>query len=387
MANTLGVYNPIFYAQEALIQLEKALGMAGRVHRGIDEERRTFGKGETINIRRPSTFSAQDAPSTAQDATTETVALTLSYWREVKFKLTDKELAFTGQRIIDDHIRPAAYALADDIDQKLVAEALNVPWFYDIAATPVVDDLTGTRKVMFDNAVPVNDIGRLHFMAGGALEQGLLNLSAFTQQQGAGDMGVASQMRGSLGTKFGMEVFANQNVTTHTKGTCDDATLAIDLAAGYAAGTTSINIDDAGGGSAAGTIVPGDTFVIAGNTQRYAVTNTVTMASGNADQNLTFTPGLAAAVADDAVVTFSFDDHTINLGFHRNAFALATAALPEIGNELGAKIASVTDPVTGLALRSRIYYVGDSSEVHVALDVLYGVQTLDPNLACRALGA
>ena len=381
MANTLGVYNPIFYAQEALIHLEKALGMAGRVHRGYDEERKSFNKGETINIRRPSTFSANDAPATAADLATETVALTLSYWREVKFKLTDKELAFTGQRIVDDHIRPAAYALADDIDQKLVAEALNIPWFYDIAATPVVDDLTGTRKVMFDNSVPVNDAGRMHFMAGGALEQGLLNLQAFTQQQGAGDMGVMSQMRGSLGMKYGMETFANQNVSTHTKGTASTGTLAIDGT--FALAATTVNLD---AGSVTGTLVPGDTFSIAGDTQRYAVTNTVT-ASGNAFTGVTITPGLAVAPADDAVVTVSLDDHTINLGFHRNAFALATAPLPEIGNELGAKIAAVTDPVTGLALRSRIYYVGNSSEVHVAIDVLYGVTTLDPNLACRARGA
>ena len=34
--NTLGIYDPLFYAQEALIQLEKALGLAGRVHRGYD---------------------------------------------------------------------------------------------------------------------------------------------------------------------------------------------------------------------------------------------------------------------------------------------------------------------------------------------------------------
>ena len=77
MSNTLGVYNPIFYAQEALILLEKALGMAGRVHRGYDEERRTFLKGETINIRKPSTFTAQNAPSSAQDLDTGTVSLVL----------------------------------------------------------------------------------------------------------------------------------------------------------------------------------------------------------------------------------------------------------------------------------------------------------------------
>ena len=33
MANTLGNYNPIFYANEALIYLKHALGMANRVHR------------------------------------------------------------------------------------------------------------------------------------------------------------------------------------------------------------------------------------------------------------------------------------------------------------------------------------------------------------------
>ena len=120
MANTLGVYNPIFYAQEALIWLAKNLGMAGRVHRGFERERNAFAQGDTINIRRPSIFTVGDAPATSQDLTTETVALTLAFWREVKFKLTDKELAITQDRIITDHIAPAAYALADDIDQKLV---------------------------------------------------------------------------------------------------------------------------------------------------------------------------------------------------------------------------------------------------------------------------
>jgi len=80
------------------------------------------------------------------------------------------------------------------------------------------------------------------------------------------------------------------------------------------------------------------------------------------------------------------DDHTANTAFHKNAFALAMAPLSELGGELGARIATITDPVSSLALRSRLYYVGDSSEVHVALDVLYGVKTLDPNLACRGRG-
>lgn len=379
MANTLGVYNPIFYAQEALIQLEKALGMGNRVYMAFDEERRSFGKGETVNVRRPSTFTAQDAPSSAQDLDTETVALTLANWREVKFKLTDKELAFTGERIINDHIRPAAYTLADDIDQKLAALYKDVPWYYSLNATPgsVVTDITQVRKVMFDNAVPVQDIGNLHFMVDGNMEANLLALSAFSQQQGAGDVGVNTQLRGSLGTKFGLEVFANQNTPTHTTGDLSDTSGTV--AGAHVKGATSLAVAALG---LTEDIKAGDHFVIAGNTQRYAVTADVTT-DGSGAATLAITPGLAAALSGGEVVTVFQHTGVQDLAFHRNAFALVMAPLSEIGNELGANIATVQDPVTGLALRSRLYYVGNSSEVHVALDVLYGVKTLDPNLACR----
>ena len=384
MVNILGVYNPIFYAQEALIQLEKALGLASRVYMGFDEERRSFRKGETINIRRPSTFDAADAPATAVDLETETVALSLNQWREVKFKLSDKELAFTGERIIQDHIRPAAYALADDIDQKLAALYADVPWYYDLNATTEVQDVIGVRQVMFDNAVPLQEMDNMHYMVSGAFEASLLGLTAFSQQQGAGDVGVNTQLRGSLGTKYGLEVFANQNTPSHVAGTADDPALLVNAA--VAKGDEVITSIDAADATVAGTIVAGDVFVMQGSTQQYAVTGGPYTAAGNAFTNVTFTPPAVQAQVDGDTLTLEQDDHTANLAFHRNAFALVTAPLSEMGNELGANIATVSDPITGLSLRSRLYYVGDSSEVHVALDVLYGVKTLDPNLAVRGRG-
>lgn len=382
MTNTLGVYNPIFYAQEALIQLEKALGMAGRVHRGFEAERKSANLGDTISIRRPSTFTAAAAPSVAQDISTQTVQIVLSSWKEVKFALTDKELAYTGDRIINDHIRPAAYALADDIDQALNALYKDVPWFYDLSGTPVVADVIGPRKILFDNGVPIGDPAMVHYEIDSTFEAGLLGLSAFSQQQGAGDQGVSTQMRGSLGPKYGFEMFANQNVATHTKGTCNDGALQVKGAT--TKGATTIGLDAVDGG-VTGTLVAGDTFVIAGNTQRYAVTATAT-ASGNEFVGVTFTPPLAQDHADNDAVTVRLDNHTADLAFHRNAFALAMAPLPEMGNELGAKVFTATDPVTGLSIRARVFYIGDSSKVVVALDTLYGVKTLDPNLAVRACG-
>lgn len=385
MSNTLGYYNPYFYANEALIQLENALGMGMRVHRGFDEERRAFRKGEYINIRQPSTFTAQDAPATAEDLTTGSVQMQLAYWREVKFKLTDKELALTEETIIDEHIAPAAYTLANDVDTKLAQLYKYVPWYVDLNSTIAIDDITDVYQVLFDNGVPMGNPNNVHYMMGGSLQNGFQQLTAFNQWQGAAQAGVDTQRTGSLGVKFGMECFGNQNVQSHTAGVCADYTGAIDYGSGttdvYEKGATTIHVDSMTDG---GTLKAGDTFVITGNTQRYAVTADVTLTGGEGD--ITFVPPLVDDVDEDTVVTFRVDTHTANMAFHRNAFALATAPLSTIGNELGAKIATVYNEKNGLSLRSRIYYVGNSSEVHVALDILYGVKCLDPNLAVRACG-
>lgn len=379
MPNTLGPYNPIFYAQEALIQLEKALGMAARVHRGYDAERRSFNRGDTISIKRPSTFTAQDAPSTAQDLDVGNVNIVLNKWKEVKFALTDKELAFTTERIIEDHIRPAAYALADDIDVALCALYKDVPWLYAGAGTTDATDITGPRKIMFDNRVPLND-GMVHMMVNGALEANFLNLAIFHNANTAGSANNENALlRGNLATRFGMEIFSNQNVQTHTAGTISDTSV---LSNGtFTKGATSINWDEV---SLTGTVVPGDSFVIAGNTQRYAITNTVT-AAANAMNGVQFTPPLVADVADGVAITVDKEVTNVvnNLAFHRNAFALAMAPLPQLPAQLGAQVSSITDPRTALSIRSRLFYDGNNSKVFVALDVLYGVKTLDPNLAVR----
>jgi len=385
MANTLGNYNPIFYAQEALIQLDKALGMAMRVHRGYDAERAAFGKGDTINITRPGYFVSAAAPvSTPSDLTPENVAIVLNSWQEVKFALTDKELAYTKEKIIDDHIAPAARAIATKIDTDLNALYADVPWGSIISAigSPVVGDVITPRKILFDNKVPL-DPGFIHYELDGALEADLLSLSAFTQQQGSGDPGVTAQRTGSLGMKFGVEPFANQNVPTHTSGDVASTGTALAVVGATLKGATTITLDAV---SATGTLKKGDSFVIAGNTQRYAIMAD-NLAAANTFTGVTFTPPLAANAADNAVVTYNVQGSLVkaqNLMFHRNAFALGMAKLPDVLiSQMGAKVASIADPITGLALRSRMFYDGNNSKVIVALDVLYGVKTLDPNLAVR----
>ena len=372
MPNTLSVYDPTFYANEALIQLEKALGMAGRVHRGYDKAPQQ--KGSVISIAKPSTFTALAAPTTAQDLTASEVQITLDQWYEVKFKLTDKEVTFTTEKIINDHIRPAAYAIADKIDSQLTALYKDIPWSNTNGSPVAVGDFTANRRILNTNNAPLD---MRHLMLSPTQEEEALNLSAFTQWQGAGQAGADAQMRGSLGMKYGYEVFMNQNVQTHTTGVSADATGA--LTAAGTQGDTAISFDSVTSG---GTFKAGDSFIIAGGTQRYVFTADFT-ASGGAKTDAPIFPALVQDYDNLSVVTITLLSGEQGLGFHRNAFALAMAPLSEMGDGRGAQISTVTDPITGLSLRARIFYVGDSSANFVSIDALWGVKTLDPNLACR----
>lgn len=372
MSNALSVYNPTFYAQEALIQLEKALGMAGRVHRGYDKNPQQ--KGSVISISRPSTFTALAAPQTAQDINAGEVQITLDQWYEVKFKLTDKEVTYTTEKIVDDHIRPAAYALADKIDSQLCALYKDIPWSNTNSSPLAVTDITENRRIMNVNAAPTD---MRHLMLSPTQEAEALNLSAFAQWQGAGDAGVMTQMRGTLGMKYGYEVFMNQNVPTHTTGVSADATGALTVAG--TRGDTAISFDSVTSG---GTFKAGDSFIIAGGTQRYVFTADFT-ATGGAKTNAPIFPALVQNYDNLSVVTITLLSGEQGLGFHRNAFALAMAPLSEMGNGRGAQISTVTDPITGLSLRARLFYDGDTSTNFVSIDALWGVKTLDANLACR----
>ena len=372
--NVLGIYDPLFYANEGLIALQDALGMAARVHRGYDKDSKA--KGSTIEIKKPGVFTAMDAPSNDQNIDTSYIEMKLDQWKEVKFSLTDKELSFTGDQIITDHIRPAVYAIAKDIDTKLNSLAAYVPWYVDAQATTAIDDLTGLSQVMFDNKVAMDD-GFLQLEVGSTMRAGFQKL--FASSNLAGQASQELLKTGHIGNWLGYEIFGNQNVSAHAKGTCSTAALAINGA--LPKGSTLINIDAV---AVTGTLLLGDTFSIAGDTQRYAVVNAAAVtAAANAFSGVQIYPPLAQAVADNAVVTMSLMNFTNNIAFHRNAFALAMAPLSDVGEQLGnARVATVSDPKTKLAMRSRIWYAPDTSSVKVALDVLYGVKCLDPNMAC-----
>jgi hypothetical protein len=392
MGNTLSAYNPIFYAQEGLTALMKRLGMAGRVYRGLDDSKTSREKGDTITMRVPGAFEAQDAPSVAQDITAGKVDFKLDQHKEVKIKLTDKELAYTSKQIIDEHINPMAYSLADKIDRSLAALVDDVPWYGDWSApAAVVDITTGFRSSMFDRNVPFDNPEKLHAMLSGTIEGELMSLAAFTQHQGAGDAGVAAQLRGHLGTRYGFNFFANQNAPARTSATVADLAGAINNVAGYAKAVTTINVD---GVTADAQFRKGDIVKITGHTQQYTVDeDSLFDGTGAGTLKIKGSPfvalgGLEAAVVNDQVVTIvlaggSGATKTNSIAFHEQAFALGFAKLPDFYDGEGVRVFSILDPVTKLSLRARTWADGNNSCYYVALDTLFGVKTIDGNKAHR----
>ena len=400
MANTITAYNPVFYANEALIVLENALGMANRVYRAYETERNSFGLGDTINIRKPSSLEVKTGgTSNTSDVVTEQRTITLNQWKQVKISLTDQEISKTGERIIEEHIQPASYALANQIDTDLMGLFTKVPWRYGVAGASEsnglgknITDITAPRRILAKNAGRQVDIdqGNIHLGVRPEVEENFIGNEIFYSSTVVG--GTQNQqalLNGSLGPRFGVEVFRSHNVGNHTSGTVISATTsggaqgALNGAASKGASSIAVN-----GFAGTETFKIGDTILIAGNDQRYVVTADQDLAGGAA--TLSISPNLVQDYVDTAVVSAADGNDTVgdfsdrfygNMLFHRNAFALCVAPLPQTGDGAGAQMATVTDDQTNLSIRSRVAYDDASASVKVTLDILYGIQCIEPNLA------
>jgi hypothetical protein len=370
-------YDPYFYANQALRQLNKSLGMAFFVHRGYDKSPQE--KGSTIKLRRPGKFTAQNMPiatSSAEDIDPDYLDIVLNQWKGTMFKLTDKELTYSRQQLVDEHIGPLAIGVADAMDQGLNGLLDDVPWFLVSSSSAPVEDFADVRKIMVDNQVPNAD---RRFMVGGNLQARYEKESVFYQANTGVDAELL-QRDGFLGKKFGFDLFTSQNATGHTAGATGTDDAGAILAGGFAKGATTVSIDDLTDND---TFVIGDSFVVAGNTQRYALNGDFTVASNTIAATIP-EPGLLADVAADAVVTLRRVDATERgCAFHKDAFALAMAPLSSLGNGAGAKIATMTDPITNITVRATIFYDGGAAANYVRIDALWGVKTLDFNLACN----
>lgn len=209
MPNNVTALIPEIWAQESLQNLFSNIVMAQLVHR--DFEAVAAQAGDTVNTRKPGTFTANDMGSTTtvQDATASNVAVVLNKWKEVTFELSDKDLTLAMGDLVELFVSPAMEALAQQIDKDLLGLYTDITASVGTAGTNAGKDLVlDARKALNDAKAPMNNRRAVWSTKD---ERALLGVADFVNAEKVGDNGTTLR-EASLGRIFGVDHYMDQNV-------------------------------------------------------------------------------------------------------------------------------------------------------------------------------
>jgi hypothetical protein len=379
VANTITNVVPQLLAQGLMALRENAI-MPRLVNR--DYQNLAAQKGNVINVPIPSAISARDVTAgvttaTNQDVIPTTAAVTLDFWKEASFHLSDNDMVSVMEGHIPMQASEAIKSLGNAIDQYILGKHTR---FFGAVGTAGTTPFNGSLTVASDArtllnrqlAPPTDRYAVVDPMAEGNL---LLNTQVLQFDQ-RGDQG--GIIAGSIGRKLGFDWHMDQNIPTYTPGTA------------WITGWTFDGSNAAGTATAAvvftnsGTVKIGDIFTLTAGGLGYVVTAAATAVTSST-MNLSFYPPLRTAVATGAslVIGAAATAYAVNVAFHRDAFAWASRPLADVQG-LGNLMQSAVDPITGVALRlevSRQY-----KQTTFSFDVLGGANVVRPELGVKVKG-
>ena len=213
MPNTF--LTPNIIAREALLVLRNNAVMANLVHRDYSSEF-VANKGDKISIRKPAKFEAKEFNGSAievQDAAENKVDVTMDKLLDVSFAVTSKEMALSIEDFSQQLLVPAMQAFADKIDGYLIALAGAITANKVVQADAVTAvDVVDARKFLTSHAAPLTE---RRFVYSTGVEADLLKTDLFVNASAVGDAGTALR-EASLGRKFGMDFYVDQNMDSGT---------------------------------------------------------------------------------------------------------------------------------------------------------------------------
>ena len=352
---------PEVVANEALMCLQSNLVMADLVHRDYADE--FVAVGDTISIRKPAKFVAKNFTGTTepQDITEGSVTVKLDRFRDVTVAVTSKELSLDIEDFSAQVVQPAMQAIAQAIDQDLLA----------VAAEKAGSTLDGTKE-----ATDLSDIAAMAKqldMAKAPVQNRSLVLHpehkyryALTENlSSVSYAGDNETLRDALlGKIYTLDTYMDQNAPDSVAEAPGDATVCM-ISGEKGAATVRVRWLE-------GTIREGDGFVLDGYFYRFL---------GDLDTNgdVAIDQPLMHTVADVAVTLVNAPH---SLAFHRNAIALVSRnlALP-----MGAANAAYAS-AGGLGVRVVYDYDSATKTDKISFDVIYGIQELEPSLICKLKG-
>lgn len=449
--NSVSAYVPQMWANESLMILEENMVAANLIHRDFSAEVADYG--DTVNTRRPGSFIAirktANDDVTDQDATATNVPVVLNQMIHVSFVIRDAQASLSFKDLVTEFLRPAMIAQAKFVDQVILSQYAqflvnSVGGLGTLSSSNVKDRMLLARQVMNTNLAPENTRNLLWTSVS---ETAALANELFISAQQVGDGGNALK-NATLGRKLGFDNYMSQNVPVVSTNAADIISGAVNNAAGYAVGATSITVD-----GFTGTVVANDWIkidgvpyrvvsktddtgnligvVIAGGLQ-YAVADNavvsgylagaVNLAAGYAagyggsialdsftnfpavGQMLTFGTSTTSAiyvVVQTTATTVTLDrpleaaladndtahpgpPGSYNFGFHKNAIALVSRPLAMPPAGIGARGAVVN--YNNVSMRALLSYDGKKEGTRVTLSMIFGVKVLDTDLGVVMLG-
>lgn len=411
MANTTLTADII--AREAVMILENELLMAKLCYRGyeseFDKQVNGYKVGSVVNVRRPADFTVRDGKVAAvQDVVEGTVPITVDKQKGIDFKFSSQELTLSIGALSERVMRPAMVQLANQIDTDMMGLYVDIPQHVTIPSGGINSfaDFALAPTLMDQMAIPQDN--RAAVLTPTDYWALLGSQTALYINQPARD----AYRNANLGMIGGVDTYMTQNFPTHTTGSRTGTDLA-DLAVvdGYYTWaatkdlqTVTFHIDGAAA-DAVGYWAAGDTFTVAdvydvnpvtkvstGVLKKFVVTAAGTTASNEGDVQIWPPMIMSGAHQNVYVSTGDIDSNVItyqgvastayqtNLFFHKNAFALTMVPMvrPPGAVDVGRRT------YKGISVRVIPYYDGTNDDSNWRLDVLYGVDTIDPRLAVRA---
>lgn len=206
MANT--ILTPDIIAREALMVLRNNAVMPKLVHRDYSSEF-VAGVGDTITIRKPATFVAKefDEEIEVQDATETGVPVKMDKHLDVSFAVTSKQMALDIADFSKQLLEPAMQAFADKVDAYLLGLSSGITNTIDHADGAIKPDDLVDARALISRAPLANRYAVVSTNA----EADLLKTELFVSAEKVGDAGTALR-EASLGRKFGMDIYADQNI-------------------------------------------------------------------------------------------------------------------------------------------------------------------------------
>lgn len=366
MANTL--LTPDIIAKEALMVLESQLTMVPLVHRDYSNE---FAQvGDTITIRKPATFVAQNftGNTNVQDITEGSIAVKMDRFRDITANVTSKQMTLDIQNFSEQVIVPAMSAMAQAVDRDLLTVGIEQAGASVNASANPTDlyDIGNIAEILDVNCVPMSErrlVLRPEHKYKYVTQENISKVSYAGTEAGL--------RRGELGELYGFNTFMSQNAPVCKANPSGSAT-AYKVTA--TAGATNIALSDLN--SASATIKAGDAFIIDGYMYRFV-------------ENKTGSSNAIASIEIDQPIHKTFNAETAtpikapnSLAFHRNGIALVTRplALPMDGS----RSAIMSD--NGISVRVVFDYNSNTKTDTVSFDILYGIKALNSDMIVKLVG-